>query len=273
MTQKRNALTITFNAQGGQINKLVRPDDAGNSWSMYRCCLVNNFNEYKANVNLFPDNTPLNVDKEILEDKDYFDDTVDQSLEEDEEIMSYTNPSHRTTDPTYDMESRMSIESMLESGVDVIKANGNFFYGNANVLPDVQKVEFMENADYPIIDVLTQGKTNFFSLMKSVLSLSISYRSFCSEIYQNGSRKETLDEEVFDLQKLVNDAEEDQENSSDNKYIRQPISCHMSSNDIFQKPKIKLQASEGSISIFIFMSMRSKLMIPRTQKCRCLEAI
>jgi len=119
--------TITFNAQGGQINKLVRPDDEGNSWSMYRCCLVNNFNEYKANVNLFPDNTPLNVDKEILEDKDYFDDTVDQSLEEDEEIMSYTNPSHRTTDPTYDMESRMSIESMLESGVDVIKANGNFF--------------------------------------------------------------------------------------------------------------------------------------------------
>ena len=237
--------TITFNAQGGQINKLVRPDDAGNSWSMYRCCLVNNFNEYKANVNLFPDNTPLNVDKEILEDKDYFDDTVDQSLEEDEEIMSYTNPSHRTTDPTDDMESRMSIESMLESGVDVIKAN---------VLPDVQKVEFMENADYPIIDVLTQGKTNFFSLMKSVLSLSISYRSFCSEIYQNGSRKETLDEEVFDLQKLVNDAEEDQENSSDNKYIRQPISCHMSSNDIFQKPKIKLQASKGSNGFRIFIN-------------------
>ena len=90
--------------------------------------------------------------------------------------------------------------------------------------------------------------------MKSVLSLSISYRSFCSEIYQNGSRKETLDEEVFDLQKLVNDAEEDQENSSDNKYIRQPISCHMSSNDIFQKPKIKLQASEGSNDFHIYVN-------------------
>ena len=86
--------------------------------------------------------------------------------------------------------------------------------------------------------------------MKSVVSLTITYISFCSEIYQNDSGKKTLYEKVFDPQKLVNDSEEDPENWSDDERTY----YHVPSNDDLRKPKNKLKASKGSDCFHIYVN-------------------